>query len=178
MARQLPVSLPASSIRRPSDRASPVSPPGGSRLTRSNPACANSSLDRGQGRPWTARLRHRSSRGAPTCIGGPREFIRISRHSPRRLPSPRSRRTQPSWLLGTTWRLLVGRRSLLTDWLAGITPTSQSCFLPAGVRLVYPFRLLGGVGNDPGDTAILPVLAPRSDVNRPAPASSQRSRTL
>ena len=81
-----------------------------------------------------------------TCIGGPGELIRISRHSPRRLPSPRSRRTQPSWLIGTTWRLLGGRRSLLTDWLAGVIPASQSCFLPAaGVRLVYPFRLLGGV---------------------------------
>ena len=38
--------------------------------------CANSSIDQGEEQPWTARLRHRSSPGAPSCIGSPRELIR------------------------------------------------------------------------------------------------------
>ena len=44
--------------------------------------CANSSIDQGEEQPWTTRVRHRSRPGAPTCIGGPGELIRISAARP------------------------------------------------------------------------------------------------
>lgn len=39
--------------------------------------------DRGQGRSWTSRLRHRSSPGALICINGSTQLITFSRRSPR-----------------------------------------------------------------------------------------------